>query len=76
MIEEADFETFLHVSKYRYQISVFDKQKLENLYCKELKINNNIDSTDLNYLSKFLDDNIYKIEKLIGNFIKNIIFIT
>ena len=76
MIEEPDFETFLYVSNYRYQISVFDKQKLENLYCKEFKINNNIDSTDLNYLSKFLDDNIYKIEKLIGNFIKNIIFIT
>ena len=30
---------------------------------------------DLNKLKKFLDDNIFKIEKLIGKFIKNIFLI-
>ncbi len=69
MIEETDFETFLYISKNKYQIFVYDKNNLKNLYKKELKINEEI---DLNSLSKFLDENIYKIEKMVSNFIKNI----
>ena len=61
MIEETDFETFLYISKNKYQIFVNDKKNLKNLYNKELKISD--DEIDLNSLSKFLDDNIYKIEK-------------
>jgi len=72
MIEETDFETFLYISKNKYQIFVNDKKNLKNLYNKELKINEEI---DLNSLSKFLDDNIYKIEKEVGSFVKNIILI-
>ena len=75
MIEETDFETFLHISKNKYQVFVLDKKKLENLYNEELKVYNDRNSLDLNKLSKFLDINIYKIEKLMGNFIKNIILI-
>jgi hypothetical protein len=75
MIEELDFETFLYVSKNKYQIFVLDKKKLKNLYCKELKVYNKFELISLNYLSKFLDENIYKIERLVGNFIKNIILI-
>ncbi len=72
MIEETDFETFLYISKNKYQIFVYDKNNLKNLYNEEIKINNEI---DLNILSKFLDENIYKIEKTINNFIRNIILI-
>ena len=75
MIEETDFETFLHVSKNKFQIFVFDIKKLENLYFEELKVYNQFNFSDLNNLSKFLDENVYKIEKLVGNFIKNIILI-
>jgi hypothetical protein len=72
MIEETDFETFFYISKNKYQIFVNDKKNLKNLYNKELEINEEI---DLNSLSKFLDDNIYKIEKEVNSFIKNIILI-
>ena len=75
MIEKTDFETFLFISKSKYQIIVFDNKKLENLYNKELEIYDEFDFKNLIKLSEFLDDNIYKIEKLIGNFIKNIILI-
>ena len=75
MIEETDFETFLYISKNKYQLFVDDKKNLKNLYKKELKIHNELDTNNLNYLSKFLDDNIYQIEKLVGNFIKDIILI-
>jgi hypothetical protein len=72
MIENSDFETFLYISKSKYQISVYDKNNLKNLYSEEMEYS---DETELNTLSKFLDDNIYKIEKKIKNFIRNIILI-
>ena len=72
MIEETDFETFLYISKNKYQIFVYDKNNLKNLYNKETKI---IDGIELDNLSNFLDENIYKIEKTINNFIRNIILI-
>ena len=72
MIEYTDFETFLYVSKNKYQIFVYDKNNLKNLYNEEIKNN---DGIELNILSKFLDENIYKIEKTIKKFIRNIILI-
>ena len=75
MIEDLDFETYLFISKDKFQIFVLNKQKLKNLYSQELKIDHQFDFKDLNILLNFLDKNIYKIEKLIGNFIKNIILI-
>ena len=55
-----------------YQIFVYDKDNLKNLYNKEIKID---DGIELDNLSNFLDENIYKIEKTINNFIRNIILI-
>ena len=75
MIEEIDFETFLYVSNEKYQVSVFDKKKLKNLYNEELKFDYKFNSLDFNSLTKFLDENIYKIEKSVGDFVKNIILI-
>ena len=72
MIEDLDFETFLYISNTKYQIFVYDKINYKNLYNEEIKIGNEI---ELNNLSKFLDENIYKIEKKINTFIKNIILI-
>ena len=72
MIENSDFETFLYISKNKYQIFVYDKNNLKNLYLEEIENN---DEIELNILSKFIDDNIYKIEKMIKDFIRNIILI-
>ena len=72
MIQETDFETFLFISKNKYQIFVYDKYNLKDLYNEEIKINDRI---DLDNLSNFLYENIYKIEKTINNFIRNIILI-
>jgi hypothetical protein len=72
MIENSDFETFLYISKSKYQIFVYDNNNLKNLYNEEVESS---DEIELNILSQFLDDNIYKIEKMIKNFIRNIILI-
>ena len=73
MIEETDFETFLFISKNKYQILVYDKKNLKNFYNDEIMIN---DGIELGILSNFFDENIYKIEKMLNNFIRNIILIT
>jgi hypothetical protein len=75
MIEEADFETFLYLSRNQCVIFVENKRTFKSLYKEEIKIADEIYPDDLNYLSKFLDRNIYKIEKLVGNFIKDITLI-
>jgi hypothetical protein len=75
MIEETDFETFLYISEYKYNISVLNKKKLENLYSKDQNFNTKISVDNFENLIKFLDDNIFKIEKLVGYFIKNITLI-
>ena len=75
MIEETDFQTFLYLSRKRYAIYVDDKKTLRSLYKDEIKFVDEIHLDDLSHLSKFLDQNIYRIEKLVGNFIKDITLI-
>ena len=72
MTQVIDFETFLFISKNKYQIFVYDKNNLKNIYNEEINFN---DGVELDNLSNFLDKNIYKIEKTINNFIRNIILI-
>ena len=72
MIEDTEFETFLYISKKKYQLFIYDKNNFKNLCNEEIK---NDDEIELNILSKFLEENIYKFEKIINNFIRNIILI-
>ena len=76
MINEIDFETFLFVSDKKYQIFLYDNKEKKNLYKEEIKVSHTLDFQNFSELSNFLDNNIYKIEKLVGNFIKDIILIT
>ena len=66
MSKDLEFETYLSISPRKLGIYLFDIKNQKNLYKEELIINEN------NLLKNFLDDNIFKIEKLIGNFIENI----
>ena len=75
MIENTDIEAYLFVSKNFYGIYLFDQKKSKNLYKKETEFKNDNDYLDLNFLNEFLNDNIFKIEKQIGKFIKNIFLI-
>ena len=70
MIDEI--ETYLSISHNKFAIYLFDKKNLVNLYKEQIEIDNNRDEIDFNELTVFLEKNIFKIEKLIGKFIKNI----
>ena len=73
MNEELNTETYLIISSNKFKIYLFDTLKFENLYSNEIIIKNNF--LDFTILNNFLDENILKIEKLIGRFIKNIFII-
>ena len=75
MTDKLEFETYLNISSNKLRIYLFDKKKLKNLYFKEQSFENDKIFSDFSILEKFLGDNIYKIEKLIGEFIKNITLI-
>ena len=75
MTDQSEFETYLNISSNKLGIYLLDKKKLRNLYFEEQSFEKEKVFLDLDILKKFLDDNIYKIEKLIGEFIKNITLI-
>tara|TARA_A100001388_G_scaffold169080_1_gene126365 strand:- start:2711 stop:3415 length:705 start_codon:yes stop_codon:yes gene_type:complete len=75
MTEELEFETYLNISPNKYEIYLFDKRNLINIYRQSIKIKDSKNSIDINYLSKFVEENIFKIEKLNGKFIENITLI-
>ncbi len=72
MIEDQEVETYISISQFQIGIYLFDIKNLKNLYTKESKYNTKDEKIDLNILNKFLEENIFKIEKLLGKFIKNI----
>ena len=75
MTEELYTETYLCILPNEFRIYLFDKKNLKNLYKQEIKSNNKHKALDLNDLDKFLEENIFKIEKLAGYFIKKIFLI-
>ena len=72
MTEELSFQVYLVISKTKFEIYLLDKENLKNIYKQELNLENDLDLIDYNLLSSFLDKNIFKIEKIIGSFLKNI----
>jgi len=75
MIEELNFEAYLGISQKKFEIYLLDKKSLKNIYKQEIYLENYSNLIDYKVLSSFLDENIFKIEKLIGNFLKSIIII-
>ena len=75
MTDISSFEVYLSLSKKKFEIYLLDKQSLKNIYKEEVYLENSSDLIDYNLLHSFLDKNIFKIEKLIGNFLRSIIVI-
>ena len=75
MTEELNFEAYLGLSQKKFEIYLLDKKSLKNIYKEEVYLENGSDLIDYNLLHSFLDKNIFKIEKLIGNFLRSIVVI-
>ena len=72
MIKDNEFDTYLRISPNIFGIYLYDKKNNKNFYKDELILKNETNTIDLNILNQFLDDKIFKIEKIIGDFIRNI----
>jgi len=72
MSDILEFETYLSISPKKFEIYLFDVKNFKNLYKKEFELNRISEFIDFYSLSRFLEDNIFKIEKLVGKFIKDI----
>ena len=75
MTDELSFEAYLSISQKKFEIYLLDKKNLKNIYKEEVNLENDLGLINYNLLHSFLDENIFKIEKLIGNFLRSIVVI-
>ena len=72
MSKNLNFEAYLLVSPKKFLVSVKKKNNFENIYQQEKNFENDLEIIKLNELNNFLNENIYKAEKYLDNFIKDI----
>ena len=75
MTDELNFEAYLSISQKEFGIYLLDKKNLNNIYNEEVNLENDTGLIDYNLLNSFLNKNIFKIEKLTGNFLRSIVVI-
>ena len=74
MDNDINFETYLFISQKKIIISVYSESN-KIIYEKILLIEDDQRKLDFDKLDHFLNENIFKIEKLIKNFINKIFII-
>ena len=75
MTKELNFEVYLSISQKKFGIYLLDIKNLKNIYNEEVHLEDDSNLINYNLLNSFLDKNIFKIEKLIGNFLRSIVII-
>ena len=75
MTDELSFKVYLSLSQNKFEIYLLDKKNLKNIYKEVIYLENGSDLIDYNLLHSFLDKNVFKIEKLTGNFLREIIVV-
>ena len=55
MTEETNFETYLYLSNNKFEIFLFDKKNIKNLFQETITIENNFNFIEFSELTKFLD---------------------
>ena len=71
MTKKVDFKTFLYLNHNQFIIYVAEILTNEKIYSEKLTIEENSKELKFNKLDQFLDSNIFKIEKKLNNFIKD-----
>ena len=74
MSNEVNFETYLFISKKKFIIRVIHNSSFEKIYSEQILLDDNSE-LDFEILNEFLEKNIFKLEKFLKNFIKNIYII-
>ena len=72
MTKKIDFQTYLYLNHNQFIIYVAKILTNEKIYSEKLEIEENSTELKFSKLKEFLDVNIFKIEKKLNNFIKDI----
>ena len=72
MTKEGDFQTYLYLNHNQFIIYVSEILSNEKIYSEKLVIENNYTELKFDKLDEFLNSNIFKIEKKLNSFIKDI----
>ena len=72
MTKKLDFQTYLYLNHNQFIIQVAEILSNEKIYSEKLVMENNYTEFKFDKLDKFLDSNIFKIEKKLNCFIKDI----
>ena len=75
MSREIDFKTYLFLDNSKFVIYVIDNVTNEKIYSEKLVSKENFLDLKFNELNKFLELNVFKIEKILRNFINDIYII-
>ena len=72
MENNLNFDTFLFLSSKKIILSVHQVKDFKSIYNHEISINNIDNEIDYEKLDNFLNENIFKVEKILDNFVKHI----
>ena len=72
MTKKIDFQTYLYLNHNQFVIYVAEISTNEKIYSEKLVIKENSTELRLSKLDEFLDSNIFKIEKKLNSFVKDI----
>ncbi len=72
MTNKVDFQTYLYLNHNQFIIYVAKILTNEKIYSEKLEIEKNSKELKFRKLEEFLDINIFKIEKKLNNFVKDI----
>ena len=72
MINKSDFRTYLYLNHNQFIIYVAEILTNEKIYFEKFKIEENFTELKFSKLDEFLNFNIFKIEKKLNNFVKDI----
>ena len=75
MTNKVNFQTYLYLNNSQYIIYVTNNKINEKIYSEKLAIEENSSESKFRKLDEFLDSNIFKIEKKLNSFIKNVYII-
>ena len=72
---ELNFETYLFINNKKLIICVIQNTTRKIIYKEQMILDDSFDELKFKRLNDFLDKNIFKVEKILKNFIKNIFII-
>ena len=72
MTKKIDFQTYLYLNHNQFMIYCAEISTNEKIYSEKLVIKENSTELKLRKLDEFLDSNIFKIEKKLNSFVKDI----